>query len=74
MEQITEANKHLFQYMPVNLSLWGKYGYSGQHDDEVEAVPNVYDKRRRYHFKDHEQFIDKEEVNFTNNYVVITSI
>jgi small subunit ribosomal protein S29 len=44
------------------LSLYGKYNFSGVHDNDVDPVPNVYDPIRKYHFRDHEKFIDKEEV------------
>lgn len=52
----------LFKKIKVNHSLWGKYNFSGVHDNEVEAVPNIYDKRRKYFFDEHKKFLSKEEV------------
>jgi small subunit ribosomal protein S29 len=54
LEQITEANREVFKTIPVNKEIWGKYNFSGVHDDDVDPVPNLYDKRRKYHFNDHQ--------------------
>ena len=62
LEQFNSANEKLLKEFKVDLSLWGKYNISGQHDNEPEAVPNIYDPIRKYHFRDHEQFLTKEEV------------
>jgi len=48
--------------MEVNLDLWGKYNFSGVHDNDVPAVPNIYDKKRKYFFDEHKKFLEKEEV------------
>jgi hypothetical protein len=40
--------------IPVKLELWGKFNFSGVHDNDVPAVPNSYDPIRKYYFKEHE--------------------
>jgi small subunit ribosomal protein S29 len=62
LEQFCAANEKLLKEFKVNLNLWGKYNISGLHDHDPEAVPNLYDPLRKYYFRDHEQFLTKEEV------------
>jgi hypothetical protein len=47
LESFRTANKELFEKIPVNLSLYGKFGHSGLHENDVEATPNLYDSERK---------------------------
>lgn len=40
----------------INKDIYGKYNFSGLHDDDPESVPDVYYKRRKAYFSEHKQF------------------
>lgn len=46
--------------------MYGKYNYSGIHDDDPIAVPNTHYKRRRAYFEDHKRFLFEEEIKITD--------
>jgi small subunit ribosomal protein S29 len=56
------ANKTLLATININKDLYGKFNYSGVHDNEPEPVPNTFYKRRKAYFKDHEKFLYPEEI------------
>lgn len=43
------------------MKIYGKYGFSGQHDDEPEAVPNIYYPRRKTFFNDVNKFLTEDQ-------------
>lgn len=53
LQQFKKGNEELLKTLPVNLELFGKYNLSGVHDSDPDPVPNLYDERRKYHFKDY---------------------
>jgi hypothetical protein len=55
LEQFREGNLEFLKRTKVNKQLYGKCDISGRHEDEYEPVPNIYDPKRKVHFREVDQ-------------------
>jgi small subunit ribosomal protein S29 len=40
----------------INKEIYGKFNFSGLHDEDPEAVPDIYYSRRKAYFSEHKKF------------------
>jgi len=66
LEFFKNANKDLISKIRPNLKLYGKYNFSGVHEEDPDPAPNLYNKRQKTYFKDYEVFLTKDEIILNN--------
>lgn len=53
LEYFLHMNKNQLKSFVINKDLYGKYNFSGLHDNDPEAVPDTYYKKRKAYFSEH---------------------
>lgn len=61
ISELIEAQGHLLEEIPVDLSLYGFFNTAGVHRNEVDPVPNFYIPERDIHFHVTDEFLSAEE-------------
>ncbi|EGR31197.1 mitochondrial ribosomal protein s29, putative [Ichthyophthirius multifiliis] len=61
LKSFKHSNESLLKQICIDMKIYGKYGLSGQHDNECAAVKNIEYKDRKAKFEDHKKFYGEKE-------------
>jgi small subunit ribosomal protein S29 len=56
LEYFRHMNEGSLKDFKINKEIYGKFNFSGLHDEDPEAVPDIYYSRRKAYFSEHKKF------------------